>query len=553
MAFDFWKRKTASETTGEADGATLRETEIATRLRESAEAKSDVSAYWKRMRAYYDGTHETAKQTGAFLSAVDLPWRPAAVPDGYMHVESQIEADVPDFEFCGRDDGDAGKASQRERVVRYVVQSSEIASKNAVNERRLNLYGTAVWKLAVTAGADGETEIGIENPSPEAIYPDPCATGVDDCEYIACVYRMNTDRAARLFADDLAHRGLSADVLWREAGKHSRGAILSDAAKTAGQTVEVIEYWHRQSADGSIEREDGETVSWQAGDIALSILINGTEVRYVPKFWSKTSCRQYPFVVYGRIPNDYSLWGKSELEAIVPLIDAADRQLAFAQLNTAFFANDILVYEENAFAPDCVPENRPGAVWKLRPGMMDKVARLGGLASDSVSHYEIAEKYRAMMKEALGNYDFLQGDSTTHVTTATGLALLGDYANKRVLAKNMGKKAGFERLYRLIDCMALEFFDEDKVRAVTGDADVFGYGTDGYLPRLDVIVSIGAGVDHSRSFTLSALSELAEKEIDETNYPIVRAYIGALGIPERAALLEALDRRFAQNEVTDGE
>ena len=27
-----------------------------------------------------------------------------------------------------------------------------------------------------------------------------------------------------------------------------------------------------------------------------------------------------------------------------------------------------------------------------------------------------------MMKEALGNYDFMQGDSSTNVTTATGLA-----------------------------------------------------------------------------------------------------------------------------------
>ena len=57
-------------------------------------------------------------------------------------------------------------------------------------------------------------------------------------------------------------------------------------------------------------------------------------------------------MIYGKIPSEETIWGKSALESIIPLIDAADRQLLFAQLNTAFFANDILVYEENAFAAD---------------------------------------------------------------------------------------------------------------------------------------------------------------------------------------------------------
>ena len=109
-------------------------------------------------------------------------------------------------------------------------------------------------------------------------------------------------------------------------------------------------------------------------------------------------------------------------------------------------------------------------------------------------------------------------------------------------------RAGFERLYSLIDYMALELYDSDKVKAIT-DSDT-GYsfeeylGTVGYVPALDVVVHIGEGVENSHSFTLSALSELMETEVTEANYPMVRAYINALGIPERASLIAALDSKF---------
>lgn len=557
MNFKFWKHGAESGVSSCHD-ASARERRIAALLDAAKTARSGTEAYWRKMRAYYDGTHDTAKQTGDFMASLDLPWIPASVPDGYMHVESQIEASPPDFEFSGRGESDEAKADIRERVVRYVVQNNDFTAKNAANERRLGIYGSAAWKLSVGRGDAGDAEILIENPPPQTLFPDPAATCVDDCEYIGCVYRMSVTRAARIFAADLDRLGLTMEEILRERAygrKRGAGDSLFEGGGDPSETVEITEWWFRQPRDGEEvcglcgdAGTENVTFRYEAGDIALSILIEGVEVRYVPKYWTKTACRKFPFVIYGKIPGDGSIWGKSEMEQIIPLIDAADRQLAFAQLNTAFFANDILVYEENAFAPDSYPENRPGAIWKLRPGMSDKVKRLGGLSGDSISHYEIADRYRAMMKEALGNYDFMQGDSSTKVTTATGLALLGDYASRRMQAKNICKRAGFERLYRLIDYMALELYDSDKVKAIT-DSDT-GYsfegylGTVGYVPALDVVVHIGEGVENSHSFTLSALSELMETEVTEANYPMVRAYINALGIPERASLTAALDSKF---------
>ena len=556
MGFKIWKRPDKEPAPPFSGDTAFREKSIAARLSQAKAARSGTDAYWSRMRAYYDGTHDTAKQTGEFCASLDLPWRPASVPDGYLHVESQIEATPPDFEFSARGDRDEAKAEIRERVVRYAVQNADFTAKNAVNERRLGICGSAVWKLAVGRGERGGPEIAIENPPPETIYPDPAAASIDECEYVACVYRMSAARAARIFAADLQRLGLSMeDILRRSVSGKREGRSVMAGALPADETVEVTEWWFRQPEAGEAvcglcgdNGEETVTYRYEPGDIALSLLLEGTEIRYIPKFWTKTSCHQYPIVIYGKIPQDGTIWGKSELEAIIPLIDAADRQLAFAQLNTAFLSNDILVYEEHAFSPDSYPENRPGAIWKLRPGMMDKVKRLGGLAGENISHYEIADRYRAMMKEALGNYDFMQGDSSTQVTTATGLALLGDYASRRMQAKNICKRTGFERLYRLVDLMALELFDSEKVRAITDGADGYSYegylGTLGYVPALDIAVHVGEGVENSRSFTLSALSELSGLALAPENYPVVRAYINALGIPERASLIAALDAKF---------
>lgn len=508
-------------------------------------AKSGTEQYFQKMRSYYDGTHITESQTGAFISDASLPWTPATVPDGYMHVESQIDAEVPDFEFSGREESDSDKAKLREEVVRYVCDNADLDTKNAENERRLNLYGTAIWKLSVGVGENG-AEIVVDDPGPETIFPDPAATSVDDCEYIGYVYSMSRIKAERVFEYDLEKMNTTLDELISD-GK-DKGDI-SDA-------VEVIEWWYRQPTSGEGEREyivDGSVetrhCAFVSGDIAFSILLAGKEIRNVPKFWEKTDCKKYPFVIYNKTPRDGTIWGKSELEAIIPLIDAADRQLALAQLNTAFAANDIVVYEENAFSQESYPQNSPGAVWKLRPGMIDKVKRLGGLVADNTAHYEIVDKYRTLMKEALGNYDYLQGNSAAQVTTATGLALLSDRASKRMNAKNACKKAGFERLYRLIDYLALELFDDDMLYLIIGSrAARYSVGKNGYIPQIDVTVNVGDGVENSRSFTLSALNDLITMNVTKENYPIVRAYISTLGIPERAEICASLDERFKNDE-----
>lgn len=522
-----------------------RERHIAKLFGDAKTRKTEAQAYWQKMRSYYDGTHETARKTGDFLASVNLPWSPAQVPDAYMHVESQVSSKMPDFEFAPRTNADTDIAKTRERLVRYICDINGMERKNAENERRLNIFGSAVWKVYVAEDDRGMAEVMVEAPLPDNIYPVPNSSSIDECEFIGYSYKMSRSKAERVFADDLALIGTTLDEIADEAkrDKKIRENFDLDIYEEDNPCVDVLEWWYRQSEDGSFLLSDGNICNYAKGDIALSILIGGKEVRNVPKFWKDTPCKKFPFVIYNRIPRDGSIWGKSELEHIIPLIDAADRQMAFAQLNAAFFANDILVYEENAFSPDSFPDNRPGAVWKLRPGMMEKVARLGGLSQQSEAHYEIVEKYRTMIKEALGNYDYMQGDYSTNVTTATGLALLSDLATERMNAKNVCKKAGFGELYRLMDLFALEFYTDKKVELITGETADKCFRT-GYAPELDVRIHIGEGIENSRSFTVSALSELMNTDVTEENYPIVRAYISAIDVPTKADIIAELDKKF---------
>ena len=527
-----------------------RERKIAELFRDAAARRTEIEEYWQKMQSYYDGTHETAKKTGDFLASVNLPWKPAQVPDAYMHVESQVSAKMPDFEFAPRTEADSTAAKVREKLVRYICDINDMERKNAENERRLNTVGSAVWKICAAIDERGMPEVAIDNPLPASVYPDPGAVCVDECEFIGYAYKMSKARAERVFSEDFARMGTNLDELICEA-KHDKKARENfdfDIYNEQNPTVDVLEWWFRQDHDGTYMRGDGSVTCYVRGDIALSIIVGGKEIRYVPKFWTNTPCRRFPFVIYGRVPRDGSVWGKSELEQIIPLIDAADRQMAFAQLNTAFFANDILIYEENAFAPDSFPDNRPGAVWKLRPGMIDKVSRLGGLSKDSESHYEIVDKYRRMIKETLGNYDYMQGDYSTNVTTATGLALLSDLATERMNAKNVCKKAGFYDLYRLMDIFALEFYTSEKAELVTGEQACECFAPCCYVPELDVRIHIGEGIENSRSFTVSALSELMKTSVNEENYPMVRAYLCAVDVPSKTELIAELDKKFGKNK-----
>lgn len=547
-----------------------REKTIASLLSGARLYKNEMDAYWKKMRSYYDGDHEIRVHQALFTEEQDIPWEPAQSTDGFIHAESQVDTKVPDFEFAPRAREDYARAKQREKITRFICDINGLERKNAINERRLNILGSAVYKVcwddAVFDGHNHGNAV-IDIPKPEQIFTDPASSTVDGCEYIGYVYRLHRQKVGRAFAFELNSLGIDLSELADTGRTRHGGGFFPGRDKrvydACDDTVSVTEWWFRQPEDGacSVDRLiDGKKVRvdyrWRAGDIALSVLIGEKEIRYIPKYWKNTVCDMFPFVIYTKIPSDRGIWGKSELESIVPLIDAADRELAYAQLNSAFSSNDIIVAEENALSDDGTLDNSPGAVWKLRPGMMGKIQRLGNAGYTEMNQYNNSEHWREMMKDTVGNYDLNQGVEPTHVTTASGIALLNERAKNRQTMKKVIRSEGFRRLYELIDRTALEYYDDGRILeigAADEDGTVFHFADyavypddaeTAYIPVVDVKIHIGDGVESSKAFTVQALSDLMRTGINGDNYIFVKSYVDLIGLPMRGEICDFLDRRY---------
>ena len=539
----------------------------------SSRHKRNTEEYWKKMRRYYDGDHDIRNTSVLFAKERSIPWVAAQSTDGYVHVESQINMTLPDFEFTPRDKTDYEKAKQREKIVKYICENNRLEYFNSRNERRLGILGSAVFKVCWDKEArfgEGKGDVSVFAPRPEEIFTDPSSADVDGCEYIGYVYRMHKQKAMRVFAQDFRNSCTTLeDYLTNDGFFGTYSKINSEEYDVSDDTVTVTEWWFRQPSDGKAKVRIGSeqiNYEWKAGDIALSVLINGKEIRYIPKYWKKTGFDSFPFVIYSRLPDEKSIWGKSEIDMMIPLIDAKDRELTYAQLNNAFSSNDIILAEENALCDGETLDNSPGAVWKVRPGMIGKVARLGNMAQSQSGLYTGAMYWQNLIETTTGNFEISQGKEPTSVTTATGIALLNERAESRKSRKEIDRNEGFRRLYRLIDETALEYYTDGRiVRLGFAEDNEFVYRFGGfvkktretyYIPSIDITIHTGRGIENSKAFTVSALTSLIGMNINSDNYKLVKAYVESIGIPERAEICDFLEEKFGdskEGEITGQE
>lgn len=156
-----------------------------------------------------------------------------------------------------------------------------------------------------------------------------------------------------------------------------------------------------------------------------------------------------------------------------------------------------------------------------------------------------------MIQNTTGNYDSYQGSEPTRVTTATGIALLNERAKSRTTLKKVGKKEGFKRLYSLIDRTALEYYDDGRTIAINGESVVYRFGDyvsdSTYIPTLDIRIHVGDGLENSKAFTVSAITDLIKTPITQDNYETVMAFIELIGLPMRKEICDAIKKRFEEN------
>lgn len=543
-------------------------------FRRAKNARTAVEIEWERCNDYYNGIHDASKEMVDYCRSNDVPWIPANMPDPYILVESQIDPTVPEPEFRGRDkDLDSKKAKQREFAVRYITENNRLSDMNTRNERRLLKLGDAFWKAYwdkdMRCGVN-EGDIRIKDIPTEAIFPDPAIRDgtLQDGQYVDYVYTMHKVKFCQVFRRELEKLGLTADDILTEDYVSRTGVFdLTTAINDVDDTVQVLEHWFRQPIETT---EDGETIP--AGAVACSILAGGRELRYIPNYWKRT-CKQnqlFPFVHYWRIQDENRFWNKSELTPVLDLVDAADRKLAMNILNDTFLANDILLVEDSALADGEEFTNEPGAVVHLKQGRMGGVQRLGGLQSIANGSMGV-DFFKQQIERASRNYDTNTGKEASRVTTATGLAMMRQDAQGQADIKSADRNAGFERLYELLDWLALEFFDDDRMLFIGADemkdrkAQTLEFNADNfwdtmpavtdpagnvvreewkYFPRVDVTITAGDSIAHGKAQTLQALQALTQSKITPENWKLFAAQLDLVNLPDKQEIIDEWQRRF---------
>jgi len=544
-------------------------------------ARTVRESEWEIYNDYYNFIHDVTAEVKDYADEHNLPWTPAVCPDPWIMVESQIDPVVPEPEFRGRDDDmDSVKAKEREFAVKYITERNKLDHLNTKNERRLLKLGDAFWKAfwdpEMRCGIH-EGDIRISDVSPEEIFPDPSVRSGDiqDGQYLAYVYTIHKVRFWQLYGERLKKLGREADEMDSASYVPITSVFdLTTAVDDTTDTVQILEFWFRWPTDGEAETTDGKTVRVHAGEVGCSIQCGDIELKLIPQYWRSTwrQCRLFPFVHYWRIRDENCIWNKSELFPIIDLVDAEDRKLSSALLNDAMTSNDIILCEEGAMADGYEPTNAPGEVWMLKQNRLGGVQRLGGL--QSAGDATILLNYlKERIEAANRNWDSAQGKETARQTTATGLAMLREDSNEQADIKKADRRAGFERLYELLDWLALEFYDDDRLLFLGANKEkgreapesllfnsenyarlqpaVYDQVTNQmvreawtYYPDVDVTVTAGEGAAKGKMATLQALSTLTQANITRDNWQLYAAQLEILDIPEKDKIIEAWRRKF---------
>lgn len=547
------------------------------------QAKNERTAVedgWVRNEGYYSFVHAAAAEMREALEEQGIDWTPAVVPDPFIQVESQLVPEVPQPEFHGRDDdADGEKARRREFAVRYIVEENRINDMNTSNERRLRKLGDAFWKAywdETMPCGEQSGNIRIKDVSPEDFYPDPTAgrEGLEACEYVDYVYTMHKLKFWRLYHDVLEKKGIALEDLLQTQYRVEDGLFepVTSGTLARDDMVQILEHWYRNPCD---------TKEAPAGAIGCTMQAGGVEIKWIPNYWEKTGrqCRLFPFIHYWCIRDETQFWNRSELDPILSLVDAADRQIAIGQLNDAMMANDVVLVEEGALADGAEFTNVPGAQVTVKQGRMGGVARLGGL-NNGIQSVSAVNWFLDQIQRTSRNYDSNNGRETARVTTASGLLQLRGDAETQQKLKKADRDAGFCRLYELLDWLALEYFDDDRLlfigakkkgeqpQSLTYNGDDFarraGVRVDmltaavtdegfDYYPRVDVTVTAGDGLSKNPATTVEVLDKLAASQITADNWELLAAELEYLDIPQKQEIIEGWRRKFAPtvpSEVT---
>ncbi|MBR2896858.1 MAG: hypothetical protein IKC04_03120, partial [Oscillospiraceae bacterium] len=225
---------------------------------------------------------------------------------------------------------------------------------------------------------------------------------------------------------------------------------------------------------------------------------------------------------------------------------------------------------DGALMPGEEITNEPGAMVRVNANRMNGIRRLGGL-HDGVNSLPMVEWLQGQIQRTNRNYDTNNGKETARITTSSGLLQLRGDAEAQQKLKKADRDRGFCRLYELLDWLALEFFDDDRllvIGAKNGKEEPEAILYNGrrfaktippvinpetgltigdpvmYYPRIDVTVTTGAGLSKNPQTTVEALDKLAGTAVTEDNWQLLAAELEYLDIPQKQDIIDRWKQKF---------
>lgn len=565
-----------------------------------ASAKTErtaVETKWKTLDAMYSAHTKTLKRFEVLIddnkitdnratepSDIDNANGEYSLTDPYIQIESQLDPTVPEPTFIGKDDEtDYEKAKQREYVVKHIMGVNDIASKKTRLERTMRIYGDVFVKLYFDTNkrlkADDIGEICAEVIPPDAVYPDPTAETVEECEYIDFVYYMHRQKAKRMWRDEFKKAKVDINTITTESRSATEviGNPESDTATTQ-YDVQIIEHWYKDDD----------------GDICVSMLIGDQEFKHIKKYWrnTRTQNKDFPFYQFYGLRSQKGFWNVSELEPIAPLCEIENKQINMALQNNDLMNNDVWIVEENSLEENTEITNEPGGVISYHKGATPP-KRAGGISRLEKAINDILF-IQEQIQRTNRNFDTNQGKQSDTQKTATELSLMNSNYQRQATVKDFDPLQCWKRLFIGMDKAALEFYNDDKMIFIgvpeneidkknqvnSGNAvenydpkkgnifftfnsdslrkevapseeviqDALATGKepepDYYYPLVDCEVSPTNGIEKSKSFTIQALQNILGMVITAENYKTAIMLVKQLGLPQSDEIINHWKEMF---------
>jgi len=560
-----------------------RETTVKALFQSAKNERTQYEYLWKVQNDLYDGHHKKAGGTdeNGIDEEDDNPYREICLTDGFIQVESQINPNPMEPVFYGRDFlMDEDKAKQREFVVKFILQNNNFASISTSIERSMKKHGNAFvkcfWDDTMPDGMGGYGEVRIAFVDIDSVFPDPSAKTLEQCEHFNYVYYDSKRAVWRQYKKELQKAGFEtiSDI---PSVMPSDTKVVSDTQQEKREDeVQIVEHWYKDDD----------------GDMACSVQIGGKEVKFITKYWEKTGeqNKNFVFVHFYCLRDERRFWNKSELDVIAPLINAGDKILNLALKNMEFTANDTVLVEEGSVDdPDSIT-NEPGGIITYKQGQKPP-QRLGGLNSLKDMAGDVAF-VQGQIERTLRNFDTNQGKIAAKTTTATETMQNAMDTQEQGKKKEYDRKQSYQRLFTLLDWLALEFYTVNKLifigvegakrpkqyDFIKGNLDsskgniYFEFnsalmkvkgkkqqlvhddetGSDiaqdvdvSYYPSIDCNVVASNAIEKSKSFNVSVIQQLLGTPITADNYNLVVKLIEEIEIEGGQAIIKDIKAKYA--------